>query len=125
MYLALLVPSMFRQYVLLHDAHEAYIGDINTPFKNHIKQNWPGYQDFINSIDQAIIAALKLDYKKFLYVKEVLKDKEAEMFNVEVALLHDQKIINFEGDHPLYGAPWGMEPSAAENTFLNVWKLHA
>ena len=49
------VPSPYHLYGLLHDAHEAFIGDITRPVKNLIGRNY--IKDIEQKIDHAIYKA--------------------------------------------------------------------
>jgi uncharacterized protein len=121
--LSLMIPPIYRIYVMLHDAHKTYFHDINKPLKNIIERNWPGFHELIADCDKAIMTALNLDYGKFTYVKSVIKEAEAELFNLEVAILHNNKSIQLEQDHPLVGAEWGMIPSEVEKAFLSFYDV--
>lgn len=55
--------------VLMHDAAEAYIGDIPRP----IKQQWPFISELENKIQKVIFEALNIKYSESFYVEEIKK----------------------------------------------------
>lgn len=58
-----LTTSYDRIGFLLHDAHEAYIGDINTPLKTCLGlENLPRFTDIVKGLDYSIFDMLGLDY---------------------------------------------------------------
>lgn len=56
MMVASLVPEEYRLQALLHDAHEAYIGDISTPLKSEI----PAYRAVNNRVWNAVADAFRI-----------------------------------------------------------------
>lgn len=63
---ATLVPPEHQLETLLHDAAEAYIGDVSSPLKAQL----PGYQMIEFKLDQAIRQRFGLPAKKTPWVKE-------------------------------------------------------
>lgn len=57
-YVSMLVPDEIALFGLLHDAHEAYLGDLNTPLKNALCDNRISL--ISKRMDLAICAALGL-----------------------------------------------------------------
>ena len=55
-YVARFLPERLSVFGLLHDAHEAYIGDISTPMKNYIGRD--RIEKLTTAIDQAIYRAV-------------------------------------------------------------------
>ncbi len=63
---ATLVPQEHQLEALLHDAAEAYIGDVSSPLKALL----PGYQMIEFNLEQAIRKRFELPPKKSAWVKE-------------------------------------------------------
>lgn len=59
---------------LLHDGHEAYIGDISTPLKNQFEQLQPGFKRALRLLTDTIDSAL------------------CEAFHMDSRVLHDQDV---------------------------------
>jgi hypothetical protein len=54
----------------------------------------------------------------------VIKEKEIELFNLEVDALHLGKPLSLPDDHDLKGAVFGMRAEEIEKTFLSVFNLY-
>ena len=61
-----LVPRPFALEALLHDAHEAYVGDCNAPLKSML----PDYRHMESRIEQALRAHFKVPVRMSSCVKE-------------------------------------------------------
>ena len=59
-YVANILPADLRIYGLLHDAHEAYIGDLVTPVKHLFDTAGAGYRQLTHHLDRTILFALDL-----------------------------------------------------------------
>lgn len=79
---ATLVPKEHQLETLLHDAAEAYIGDVSSPLKAQL----PGYQMIEFKLDQAIRQRFGLPAKKTPWVKEA----DLQMLAAEKAQLMPQ-----------------------------------
>lgn len=56
------LPLEWRAYGLLHDAHEAFVGDFPTPLKNMLEDRGMGLWSVAMDIDHAIFLAADLVY---------------------------------------------------------------
>ena len=82
---SLLVASLFddpveRRYALLHDAHEAYIGDIITP----VKQFLSGISELEQRLDAAIFAKAGLEPTMPPQIRERVMDADLAVLRREV-----------------------------------------
>ncbi|WYW01680.1 deoxyribonucleoside 5' monophosphate phosphatase [Pseudomonas phage vB_PpuM-Voja-6] len=64
------LPKHLRLEGLLHDAAEAYIGDISSPLKKIIKAHWPGFKAFETRIEEVIFDALGVPLSNDPMIKE-------------------------------------------------------
>ncbi len=90
---------------LLHDAHEAYIGDIATPVKNIIAET-DAYHQLVESIDAAVAARFGFD--PALFHCDAVRDADATALRVEAYnLLETSGVpqINEPGWFPSVQAP--------------------
>lgn len=78
-----LVPKEYALWGLLHDAHEAFIGDIATPLKSHIGANISGYE---HRIDAALCKSLNIPYPSPMMHKNV-KDADLVALAIEAFYL--------------------------------------
>lgn len=127
----------FRVAALLHDAHEAYLGDLPTPLKNAIG---PAYRSMVNKADAAIAAAVGVKPMDFHHPAVVWADA--------VALRLEAHKLKFSGgEHPEWDSAWekhnlkdvallapllkadyinawspGLTPEEAESTFVREYK---
>lgn len=60
LHVAMFVPPQFRLQALLHDAHEAYVGDITKPVKRFMNSAW--YADVCIKLDRAIAARFGIEF---------------------------------------------------------------
>lgn len=86
----------FRLAALLHDAHEAYLGDIPTPLKNALG---PEYRQMVDRMDYAIAKHVGLWSSDFHHPAVVWADA--------VALrLEAYKLKHSRGEHPEWDIAW-------------------
>lgn len=97
------VPPEHALAALLHDAHEAYTGDMNRPLKNLIRQNTQAHDVVTRSIDFAIHRHFGLDLK---YITEgewentVIKHADSRLLMTEKRdiMHHDDTVWTAEVD---------------------------
>lgn len=69
-----LMPSKWYEYGLIHDAIEAYIGDLTTPMKNSIsKEAIDGFTEIEDNIDRLIHNYFDLEYPVPPEIKAAVK----------------------------------------------------
>lgn len=112
-YVATQVLPDLRMHGLLHDAHEAYMGDIPGPLKSML----PDISEIEYWMDKAIYSGLKLtppSHKEWCEVMEV----DRAMLNIESAVLFDEEMWRMEDTVDLHVriTPW--DEQAAVDTFL-------
>lgn len=132
LYVSMLVPEAWQLHALLHDAHEAYLGDINTPLKECLyeefcgKFNSPLYP-IIASLDSAIEHALGIGPLTGLGVNAI-KSADMQAMSDEKALLKPHSTSDWEeyGLPPPVGKiPVVMTWREAEQAFLDrFWRLY-
>ncbi|WYW01922.1 deoxyribonucleoside 5' monophosphate phosphatase [Pseudomonas phage vB_PpuM-Pori-4] len=64
------LPDRLKLEGLLHDAAEAYIGDISSPLKRIIKAHWPGFKAFETRIEEVVFEALGVPLTNDPLIKE-------------------------------------------------------
>jgi len=122
LYVSSLVHPNYAIYGLLHDAAEAYIGDMTTPLKSAIKHNF--YSDiFLSTLHRDIldIIAIRYDLDKFKFFDEEIKRVDKRM-----AVTEGERLMRNVGDWPDYHTgfrPYDMDlrcfmPKEAEMKFL-------
>jgi hypothetical protein len=102
---------------LHHDSHEAYLGDIPTPLKQHLT----GWKGLTQRIDRAIGDAFGIPLAAFTHPDVKAADRLA--LRVEAYELKRSKGLGLywgNAGAPPVSAPWplGMPPKAAERQFL-------
>ena len=60
-----LVPEFLKMPALLHDAHEAYLGDLITPIKNMLKAETNLLETLAEKFDRAIAKRFGFDWRLF------------------------------------------------------------
>ena len=104
---------------LLHDAHEAYIGDITTPFKRECLE--------IKTHENRIACAVRAAFSLLPVIPHTVKIADLELLRVEAELLFADTPKWVEGLPPSYGTPaWKpLGPLEAEKLFMDRFKnLH-
>jgi hypothetical protein len=96
---------------LMHDAAEAYIGDVTTP----LKRLCPGFQIIEQELEQAIISTFGLGIG---FSNRMVKEADMMLFEIERA-----KFRGLPADECKYALPEGLEircltPSDAKKEFL-------
>lgn len=108
---------------LHHDSHEAYMGDLTTPFKRLVDEQAPGLiQEIALKLDDAIGAALDIDPEDFQHPVVKAADREALRQEARV-LKHSQGT----GEHWGYYEPPlpfpGWQPGLAEETTAALFRF--
>jgi 5'-deoxynucleotidase YfbR-like HD superfamily hydrolase len=103
---------------LHHDSHEAYMGDIPTPFKRLLRAVWPRIQD---RVDAAVCERLGVDPD--LLKHAAVKKADARALLIEANELKSSKGVGSQWSNakPVAGPPWsayGHGPEKAEANFL-------
>lgn len=100
---------------LLHDAHEAYMGDVSTPMKNAV----PEIRAFEAGLQHHVLLALGVPWP----LPQAVHDADATAFRYEAGLLMDGTPDSWRHRPNALppGAPtpaWNMAPTEAESAFL-------
>ena len=112
----------FALYGLLHDASEAYIGDVISPTKPILRN----YQDIEHNIMQVICKKFGIDLTD--ECESHIKERDLRMLLTEASQLAPNLKLNFHKkiNYPTEGykfeiVPWSSE--GAEETFLTVFEI--
>jgi 5'-deoxynucleotidase YfbR-like HD superfamily hydrolase len=84
MNVASLVPPKYKLAALLHDAAEAYIGDVPTPLKELLGSS---YRDVENRLAKAIAAHFNLKMHSLVHLPSVVKEADRLMLISEHHIL--------------------------------------
>ena len=98
-----------RLAALLHDAHEAYIGDIPTPFKRAMGDT---FVDRLGEIEETVLSAIVLKLAPRgarAQVREALRHRVVR--DADLAVLARERDVIFEGRAP---RDWPVLPTPAE-----------
>lgn len=120
----MLLSPAARLGTLLHDAHEAYTGDLSAPFKHALEQLAPGAVKKIQGVlDVAIGLAFDISPEMFkLPVVKLIDD--AVMFREAAGLKYSHGIGehwgNTEYHEPLVAYGW--TPAEAERRFIETYE---
>lgn len=113
-HVSFLVPRQHQMYGLLHDAHEAYIGDVTRPFKKELGE---GYEHF-NRINWAAVA-------KHFGLPEApppeIKRADSLILHAELAYMDMEPTVHADGLPPAENLGVHFEcwpPETAEWAFL-------
>lgn len=116
--------SELASAALLHDAHEAYVGDWPTPLKDYIKAEAPGVcERLARHIDIAIGKAFDVDPDLFHH--PAVKEADLRALRAEAHALKSDRGMGWGLDHISPTLPKGlvirgMHPTAAEAAFLDA-----
>lgn len=113
--------------ILLHDAHETYIGDISRPIKQSILQKseflYEQFKKYITQLDEVIFEALNIPQWA------VEKNKDYVKFLDNTILAREKQILfpNSKNEWSLSAPPldvniWCHPPEIIEKHFLNRYK---
>lgn len=109
-----IVPPEAKPYALLHDAHEAYIGDLPTPLLAALGSLGASHavETIKDRLDRAILAAIGLPYPSAEIINAV-KKADAQ------ALAWERRDIlpTIMGQHPL----WANQPEITISRQLKGW----
>lgn len=119
-YASYLVPDSFKLSALLHDASEAYLGDMNRPLK-HFTQAGPAYKEIEEQVEPVIFEKFGVPYPMPEEVKTVdtalLYAEKAQLMNVTEATAYEaRKWGRDETPAQILIAEWTLR--FAEKTFL-------
>lgn len=93
-----LVPEQYAFEALMHDAHEAYVGDVSTPLKSLL----PDYQILETSIEHAVRRFFGLSFE----LSSLVKDADRRACTIERSLLLP--------DHP----DWPSDAGVAHHNYV-------
>lgn len=99
--------QILRMWGLLHDASEAYIGDICSPFKSCLGMNMSWVHMHINTYEALVAQAIASKFNLPWPIPE-------EVHNIDKELLYEE-IETLWGDEPIIT----MTPKEAEQEFLS------
>lgn len=100
-------------YALLHDAHEAYVGDWSTPLKNALGADYTPLNRLEARIAKAIHTRAGLDWPPPLAVQEIVKEAD------KLALMWERRDCMILGD-PYWGEE--LETIAASLPLIKIEK---
>lgn len=103
-YCSYLVPKEFALEALLHDASEAYLGDMNRPLK-HFTQAGPAYLKIEERVERAIFAKFGVSFP----LPEEVKVADTQILYAEKAqLMHVTEATKYEAKK------WGRDETEAD-----------
>lgn len=101
---------------LLHDACEAYVGDLPKP----IKRSMPGIEERENAVERVIMQKFGLEIAKPDWLDEI---DHRIWFDEKTALMVPRNDWSFEGEtQPLGVVIQSWDPHTAEGIFLNAFR---
>jgi hypothetical protein len=117
-HVSFMVPRQHQMYGLLHDAHEAYIGDVTRPFKKEIGEP---YKHF----DRINWAAVALRFGLDPTPPTEVKEADAQILHHELAAMEMEPTVHADGlpvivDLDVEIHNW--EPETAEWMFLQRYR---
>lgn len=121
-YVSMMLPDELALQGLLHDAHEAYLGDLNTPLKNAICCDM--IPAIVNRLDRAIYESLGIDQPS-PEARLLIKRADLQAMADEKAFLkpHSQSLWEEYGLPPPAGKiSVVLTYDEAKQTFLNRFR---
>lgn len=85
--------------MLLHDAHEAYLGDMCTPMVDAIDDLYPGFKDAVNTVKKIVQSAINNRFGIYAPFDNDARVKEIDRLALEWEW-HNKK-LNWKGILPL------------------------
>lgn len=113
-YVSMIVPSELALHALLHDAAEAFIGDVARPLKNLL----PDYREIEKRVEKAVFAKFGLPAE----LPEQIKQADLVMLATEQRDLmapHDDEWLLIKDVKPLSAEILAVPPNVAFNMFLD------
>ncbi len=105
--------AMHAMAFLLHDAHEAYLGDINTPLKSYLWDTTGALDALAISVDTAIHKKFKLDVDRINW--DIIKTVDRRMLETEA----NQLLVDWKYSLPPYNMKLSLYyPRKASEAFL-------
>ena len=98
-------------FALLHDAHEAYVGDISTPLKALL----PDYQ----VLEARVAAVVREAFGLPSEMPAVVKDADRRLLETEAIRFMGGPFDTNIKPFPCLIVPW--DPDVAQNVFMDAW----
>ncbi|KKM05774.1 hypothetical protein LCGC14_1750690 [marine sediment metagenome] len=112
-----------RMAALLHDAAEAYLGDIPSPIKARTMIGEQSYHQLEKEVLRAIADALDLNY--YLFENSLIAEADSDAFTVEAYKLFPSKAYMFTVGEPKEIDIEFMSPEKAKQQFIKkYYALH-
>ena|ERR1700741_2226348 len=112
---SLLVPKRMALCALLHDASEAFCGDVSSPLKAML----PEYKEIEQRVEKAIFSKFGIDYP---YPKEVKIADLTLLVTERRDLLPAGDDIVIDGIKPLKERIWPLKNRESKEAFLNRFR---
>ncbi len=105
------------QYALLHDAHEAYTGDIISPLSSYIGEAYQNIENYVQVFIEGIHLhrLLSEDEKRFVHDADVMVRDIEEKYLFDDSLWEIRKNLN-------HSNKWFLSPEDAYSQYLEVWE---
>ena len=112
-----LVPSAYRRAALLHDAAEAYLGDMVKPLKVLL----PAFAEIEDKVTQLIAQHFELDFSDYAPIKKA--DLQALATEKRDLMPHSAEPWSYlKGYEPLPQVIQPLNPNDAKLLFLKTWQ---
>lgn len=105
------VPAEFAVHGLLHDAAEAYVGDVVGPLKVRLSD----YREIEDNVTEAIFSRFGITWTK--EAKEAVKEADLRMLATEMRDLRLDGHVDVPGGYEPY--EWSMRPWSPNHAFNN------
>lgn len=116
-YVASLLPSHLRLAGLLHDASEAYLGDVNSPLKRLL----PDYKKIEQGVEEAIAQKFGLEYPHNPAIKHAdLQQLRTESYHLLPSKGESWGVSHLRVDNGR--VPKCVPPAAAYRVFMTVYE---